>query len=171
MRGDEPVRCEPGRGKLGRRQPGPDEGGGGYSCGTDCVIVPPIATPPPVDSTTSLGPVMLPTTWLSTPLIAPGTAVQTTADVGVIPVTPACWASSRSPMPVTTPPAIATRPFPRPVVRIARSAIRTPITTTPIEMRPAGVSNGHRPVTLTQPCTWHTSVAAVTWYSPDPRRE
>ena len=111
-----------------------------------------------------------PTTWLSTQLIVPGMAVQRIADIGVIPVTPDCWANSRRPMPVTTPPTTARRPFPRPAVRIARSAIRTPITMIPTDTRPAGVSSGDRPVTLTHPWTSQTSVDAVTSYSPDPNR-
>ena len=40
----------------------------------------------------------------------------------------------------------------------------------PTDTSPAGVSSGDRPVTLTQPWTWHTSVATVTSYNPEPSR-
>ena len=48
--------------------------------------------------------------------------------------------------------------------------MRTPTTMIPSATSPAGVSSGDRPVTLTQPWTWQTSVAAVTSYRPDPNR-
>ena len=40
----------------------------------------------------------------------------------------------------------------------------------PIDTKPAGVSSGDWPVTLTQPWTSQTSVDAVTSYRPDPNR-
>src|SRR5262245_34348995 len=158
--------------------PAPVGGAGGSGCGAagggggsgSAVGAPPVDGPAAAGAAPDAGCNRPPTTWLSTPLIAPGTTVHSTADVGVIPVMPACWASSRRPIPVTTPPTTASGPWPRPPVRIAPRPVTTPSRTIPSDTSPAAVSRGDRPVTLTQPWTVQTSVVAVISYRPDPNR-
>ena len=126
----------------------------------------PAPTPPPA------GDLRPPTTAFATPLIAPGTAVQISADCGVIAWRPACCASRSSPSPAIAPPTTAARP---PVLRLntARNADRTPTATRPSPTQPRGVSSGDRPVTFTHPWTSQplTSVVAATWYRPAPNLE